>query len=222
MIDGEADHISGLRAIDDHTLEVTLQEPVVYFLQKLAYPVAFVVDKNNVTDGNWEHQPNGTGPFKLNTWQDDKLMVLERFDGYYLQPTAVRHIVINLGPGLSLGRYEQGQIDMVGIGGPNLERARDPNNRFYNELQTAVALCTATIGLNNQLAPFDDVRVRQAFNLALDRELLIETFYDGNAILGGGGRCRRECPATYTNQNAPTPMTPRRRGSYWPKLATQT
>ncbi|HRQ40338.1 MAG TPA: peptide ABC transporter substrate-binding protein [Chloroflexota bacterium] len=186
MLDGQADHISGLRALDDHTLEVHLREPVVYFLQKLAYPVAFVVDKNNVTDANWEHRPNGTGPFKLQSWQDDEQMVLERYDNYYLEPAAVKHIVINLGPGLSLGRYEQGQIDLVGIGGANLERARDPNNRFYNELHTAVALCTSTIGLNNRLAPFDDVRVRQAFNLALDRELLIETFADGNAILSAG------------------------------------
>ncbi|MCL4262654.1 MAG: peptide ABC transporter substrate-binding protein [Anaerolineae bacterium] len=186
MLDGQADHIRGLRAIDDHTLEVQLREPVVYFLQKLAYPVAFVVDRNNVTAANWEHHPNGTGPYKLQTWRDDELIVLERFDNYYLEPAATRHIVINLGPGLSLGRYEQGQIDLVGIGGANLERARDPNNRFYDELATAVALCTATIGLNNRLAPFDDVRVRQAFNLALDRELLIETFSDGNAIPASG------------------------------------
>ncbi len=186
MLAGSADHISGLRAIDDHTLEVRLREPVVYFLQKLAYPVAFIVDQNNVAQANWEYQPNGTGPFKLQTWQDDELLVLERFDKYYLEPAQVRHIVINLGPGLSLGRYEQGDIDLVGIGGANLERARDPNSDFYNELRTAVALCTATIGLNNQLAPFDDVRVRQAFNLALDRELLIEAFADGNAIPAAG------------------------------------
>ncbi len=186
MLDGQADHISGLRALDDHTLEVQLREPVVYFLQKLAYPVAFVVDRHNVSDANWEHRPNGAGPYKLQTWQDDEIMVLERFEQYYLAPARTRHIVINLGPGLSLSRYEQGQIDLVGIGGANLERARDPNSRFYDELHTAVALCTATIGLNNRLQPFDDARVRQAFNLALDRELLIETFADGNAIPAAG------------------------------------
>lgn len=186
MLEGQAEHISGLRLIDDHTLEVRLREPVVYFLQKLAYPVAFVVDQHNVSDNDWEHRPNGTGPFTLQTWRDDDLMVLARFDSYYLEPAAVGHIVINLGPGLSLGRYEQGQIDLVGIGGANLERARDPNSRFYNELHTAVALCTSTIGLNNRRPPFDDARVRQAFNLAIDKNLLIETFADGNALPADG------------------------------------
>lgn len=186
MIDGRAGHISGLRAIDDYTLEVHLQEPVVYFLQKLAYPVAFVVDRENVAEPDWEHNANGTGPFKLQTWRDDDLMVLERFDQYYREPAAVRHVVINLGPGISLGRYEQGLIDLVGIGGANLERAGDPNSDFYDELATAVAMCTATIGLNNQLPPFDDARVRQAFNYALDKELLITTFSDGNGLPATG------------------------------------
>ncbi|MCP4361966.1 MAG: peptide ABC transporter substrate-binding protein [Chloroflexi bacterium] len=181
-LSGQIDHISGLRALDEYTLEVTLREPVVYFLQKMAYPVAFVVDQDNVADPDWEHQPNGSGPFTLQTWRDDDLMLLARFADYYLETAAVEHVVINLGPSISLGDYEQGEIDMVGIGGANLERARDPNSRFYDELHTAVAMCTSTIGLNNQLPPFDDVRVRRAFNYALDKELLIETFSDGNAL----------------------------------------
>jgi ABC-type transport system substrate-binding protein len=47
-------------------------------------------------------------------------------------------------------------------------------------------MCTSTIGLNNQLPPFDDVRVRQAFNYALDKERLIETFAGGNALVANG------------------------------------
>ena len=47
-------------------------------------------------------------------------------------------------------------------------------------------MCTSTIGLNNRLAPFDDVRVRQALNYALDKERLIETFSGGNALVAEG------------------------------------
>jgi oligopeptide transport system substrate-binding protein len=179
---GEADHISGLRALDDYTLEVTLASPVVYFLAKLAYPVAYVVDRDNVALADWQYQPNGSGPFKLNRWQDDEVIVLERFDGYYLEPAQVAYVVYDLGPVLPLAQYETDDIDLVGIGGPTLERARDPNSPFSQELRTAVTLCTSTIGLNNRLAPFDDPLVRQAFNYALDKDLLIETFDNGNAL----------------------------------------
>ncbi len=186
VIDGETEQISGLRAIDDHTLEVQLTAPVVYFLQKLAYPVAFVVDRENVDGRNWEYAPNGTGPFRLQSWEDDEEIILVRNESYFLEPARVRHIVYDLGPGLPLSLYEEGEIDLVGVGGANLDRVEDPNNRLHDQLQLGVSLCTTTIGLNTQLAPFDDVRVRQAFNYALDKELLIETFSGGDALVATG------------------------------------
>ena len=185
-LDGRAERISGLRVINDYTLEVRLAEPVVAFLQKLAYPVAFVVDRENVGRPEWEHSPNGTGPFKLQRWEDDEIIVLERHDDYYLEPAFAGHVVYDLGPGLSLARYEQDEIDLVGIGGSALERARDPNSPFYEELRTGVSMCTSTIGLNTRRPPFDDVRVRQAFNYALDKDLLITTFSQGNGVPATG------------------------------------
>ena len=179
---GQAAQISGLRAIDDHTLEVTLTAPVVYFLDKLAYPVAYVVDQANVAQADWQHHPNGSGPFTLARWDDDSLIVLERFADYYLEPAKVSHVVYQLGPGLPLSMYETGEIDLVGIGGGTLERAQDPNSPLSQELRTAVTLCTSAIGLNTRIPPFDDARVRQAFNYALDKDLLIETFANGNAL----------------------------------------
>ena len=89
-------------------------------------------------------------------------------------------------PGLPLAQYETGQIDLVGIGSDTLERVEDPNNPLGQELQTVVNMCTSSIGLNNQLAPFDDVRVRQAFNYGLDKQRLIDTFAGGNALIANG------------------------------------
>ncbi len=58
-------HASGLAALDDHTLQVTIDAPKPYFLYKLTYPTAFVVDKANVESGEeWYRQPNGTGPYR--------------------------------------------------------------------------------------------------------------------------------------------------------------
>ncbi len=183
---GEADAISGLRAIDDYTLKVTLAEPVVYFLSKLAYPAAYVLDENNVTQSDWERHPNGSGPFRLQEWKDDEIMVLERNEAYYLEPSRVQKLVYLMGAGIPLSMYETGKIDMVGIGSGTLERVQDPNDALAGDVQMGVSMCTSTIGLNNAIPPFDDVRVRQAFNYALDKELLIEVFYGGNALPAHG------------------------------------
>ncbi|MCA9972393.1 MAG: peptide ABC transporter substrate-binding protein [Anaerolineales bacterium] len=183
---GEAESISGLQALDDHTLQVRLAAPVVYFLQKLAYPVAFVVDEANVARPDWEHAANGTGPFRLLAWRDDDVMVLARNALFYREPPRIEHLVYLLGANLPLALYEQGRIDMVGINAELLARVQDPNDPLQGEVQTAVSLCTSTIGMNNRLPPLDDPRVRQAFTLALDRAKLVDIFWHAEGLQAAG------------------------------------
>ncbi|MGC8855318.1 MAG: peptide ABC transporter substrate-binding protein, partial [Anaerolineae bacterium] len=87
MVAGKADHIAGLRALDDYTLQVTLDAPKPYFLFKLTYPTAFIVDKANVESGpDWYRHPNGTGPYKLIEWRSFERIVYQRNPDYYLGP----------------------------------------------------------------------------------------------------------------------------------------
>lgn len=186
VLRGDARQISGLRLIDSHTLQVRLTAPVIYFLQKLAYPVTFVVDRNNVEDSGWEYAPNGTGPFSLQVWRDDDVIILDRNEAFYNGPPRIAHLVYNLGPDLPLALYEQDEIDLVGVGGSSLERARDPNDPLSPDLRSGASLCTSVIGLNNQAPPLDDQRVRQAFNYALDKERLVEALARGSALVARG------------------------------------
>ncbi len=186
VVNGAAPNISGLRILDDHTLEVRLSAPVVYFLAKLAYPVTFVVDRDNVVNSDWERSPNGTGSFTLQLWRDDEVIVLARNASYYLQLPDIENVVYFLGAGLPLSLYETGEIDLVGVGAGTLERVSQPEDPLLRELQLGVSMCTSVIGLNNALAPFDDVRVRKAFNYALDRQRLIDTFSPGSALVARG------------------------------------
>lgn len=183
---GEAQHIAGVRALDEHTLEVRIDAPKVYFLAKLAYPVAFVVDRNNVGQAGWQREPNGSGPFRLRAWRDDEIMVLERNEDYYRGPPDLAHVVLRMDAGLPLARYEQGEIDLVGVGGANLQRVQDPNSPLSPQLRTGVDMCTTYVGFNSRQPPFDDVRVRQAFILALDRQRLVSGLMDGNALAATG------------------------------------
>lgn len=186
MVSGRSDHISGLQIIDDYTLQVRLTAPIPYFLAKLTFPVAFLVDRDNVTKSNWEHTPNGSGPFQLTTWRDDEIIILTRNDSYYLSPAGIKNIVYLMGAGIPLSMYENDEIDLVGVGGANLERVQDPNDPLSKELVTGVAMCTNYIGLNTTIAPFNDERVRQAFSYATDRERLISGLFQGDALLATG------------------------------------
>jgi oligopeptide transport system substrate-binding protein len=186
MVAGRADSISGLRAVDDHTLEVRIDAPKSYFLSKLTYPVAYVVDRESVGRPDWQRRPNGSGPFTLDTWKDDEIMILARYDGYYGDPPALASVVYQMGAGIPMSMYELGQIDLVGVGGGNLERAQDPNSSFADELRIGVDMCTTYVGFNNQRPPFDDPLVRRAFAMAIDQQRIVDGLYQGNALPAAG------------------------------------
>ena len=179
---GQAATISGLQVVDEHTLAVRIDAPKVYFLSKLTYPVSFVVDRNNVGQPNWDRAPNGTGPFTLQEWQDDEILILAANENYYLKPPSISHVVYLMGAGIPLSLYEQGQIDRVGVGGATLERVQDPNDPLYPDLRIGVNMCTGMIGLNSSEPPFDDPLVRRAFSYAFDRERYISGLLKGNAL----------------------------------------
>ncbi len=180
---GQADHISGLQAIDDHTLQVTIDAPKPYFLMKLTYPTAFVVDKDNVESGSeWYRTPNGTGPYRLARWDSFKSMLYERNDDYYLEPAKIPYVITQLYSGYPLRLYESGEIDISGVGGNDLERFTSPDEPMSKDLLNGVSLCTGMIKFDVTQPPFDDPKVRQAFSLAFNRDQYIDIVEQRDAL----------------------------------------
>jgi len=170
---GEADEVSGVKVLDDYTLEITLKAPRAYFLAELTHPVAFVVDRENIEEMGrlWTDRPNGTGPFKLKEYRLGERIVLERNEFYYGTPKpALEQVNVFLAGGSAMIMYENGELDAVPVGLADIERVLDPTNPLNKELTIAPQWSTIYIGFNVNVPPFDDVKVRQAFNYALDRE----------------------------------------------------
>ena len=186
-LDGKVASISGIKVIDDFTLEVTIDTPKQYFLQKLAQVVAYVVDKDNVAAGaTWYEEPNGTGPFTLKTWVKDNYIVLERFDDFYTGPVRLKNIVFKMFAGDPMQLYENGEIDITGVGTSELDRVLDTSNALNKELLTGADANIYYVGLNVTKPPFDDPKVREAFGLALDVDKLIEVSLKGQAERAAG------------------------------------
>lgn len=178
---GQAANISGLKAIDDHTLQVTIDAPKPYFLLKLTYPTGFVVDRANVESGSdWYRRPNGTGPYQLIQWKPFQQMVYQANPNFYLGKPAIPYVVIQLYLGNSQGLYEAGQVDMTGV--YSIDRFLDPAEPLHRELVTGVDLCTNYIVFDVTQAPFDDVKVRQAFSMAFNRQQYIDVVMNGHAL----------------------------------------
>ncbi len=174
-IKGDATEISGIRVVDDTTLSITVDQPKAYFLAKLTYPTAFVVDRATVEAGGrgWTDNPNGTGPFRLKEYKIGERIVLERNEHFYREPAKVDTILLNLAGGQSMAMYENDEIDITGVSLFDLERVLDPNEPLNKELVVAPPdFSISYIGFNTSMAPFDDPKFRQALNHAIDKELI--------------------------------------------------
>ncbi len=177
----KADHIAGLKVIDDHAIQITIDAPKPYFLLKLTYPTAFILDKENVDSGaDWYRHPNGTGPYKLIEWTSFKRIVYEANADFYLGAPSIHYIVVNLYAGTSQQLYETGDVDMAGVS--SVARFTDPTEPLHNELRSGVSLCTSYIVFDTTKPPFDDVNVRKAFSMAFNRQQYIDVVDLGRAL----------------------------------------
>ena len=170
---GDATTISGVKFIDEHTIQITIDEAKSYFLAKMTYPTGFVLDKENIEDNprNWFREPNGTGPFRLEEYVVGETLLLTRNDNYHLGPPKLEEVEFILSGGTSLLMYENDEIHVAGVSLADLDRLSDPENDLFPELKTAPASFSVNyIGLNVNEPPLDDVKVRQALNYAIDKQ----------------------------------------------------
>jgi oligopeptide transport system substrate-binding protein len=187
VLSGKTSRLNGVKVPDSYTLQVTINTPVTYFLEKMAFPTAFVVEKSNVQSGsNWWQHPIGTGPFKLQQWQQDQLVVLQRNPDYYGQKASLNQVIFHLFSGNPMDLYQAGSIDVADVSSGYMGLVTDPSNPISKELNVFPELSFYYIGFNAAAPPFDDVNVRQAFSYAVDKERLISLSVD-NVVASANG-----------------------------------
>jgi oligopeptide transport system substrate-binding protein len=178
VLAGATNVISGVKIISDYVLEITIDAPKSYFLSKMTYPTAYVVDKNQAEKGGeWWRQPNGTGAFKLREWHEEELLVLERNDDFYGEKASLDSVEYQLWSGVPMRMYETGDIDVTGVSVLYIDRVTDPAGPFYGELRSVPELSFYYIGFNSTKPPFDDANVRRAFTYAVDKDKIVSLVF---------------------------------------------
>lgn len=175
-IAGVADELKGIEVLDDRTLRITIDAPKAYFLAKLTYPSAAVVDSSDVLDDDWTDRPNGSGAYRLAKRTSDEI-VLSASTTYFRGAPGITQLSFNLSAGAPTTMYENDELDVAPVGIEDLERVLDPSNPLHAELVTVPQLTVQYVALNTRLEPFDDGNVRRAFVHATDREKLAEVMF---------------------------------------------
>ena len=188
-LNGDAQTISGVRVVDDKTVEITIDDAKSYFLAKLTYPTSFVLDRENIEANpkNWFRQPNGTGPFEIAEYKVGESLILSRNPAYHLGPAKLGEVEMILSGGTSMLMYENDEIHIAGVGLADIDRLLDTSNSLNAELkQAAPSFSVQYVGLNVNEPPLDDIKVRQALNLAIDKSE-IATIVLGDQVVPATG-----------------------------------
>ncbi len=189
FMDGKADDVQGLKVIDEHTLQITLESPFSPFLYLLTTSAAYVVPREEVErrGPDFSVHPVGTGPFLLKRWMPNRELRLERNDAYFDRKPGVKGIVYRIIPEdlTAVTEFELGNLDVLSVPASEFGRyRRDP--KWKDLMVSKEGINTYYVGLNCARPPFDDVRLRQAVSLAIDRKKLLSSFYEKRGRIAAG------------------------------------
>jgi ABC-type oligopeptide transport system substrate-binding subunit len=178
---GDARTLAGLKALDAHTLQVTLNSPAPFFLTALTNPLFFPLNQQVIErygDQNWtRHIVNagiGTGPFKVEAWQHNISIKLTPNSHYYGAKTQLQLVNISFVADPQTVSYSAGQYDFTWSLSPNDQIAQKnaPSFKKTSLWQTALLF------FDTSSPPFDQAAVRQAFAQAIDKKALLQSVFN--------------------------------------------
>ncbi|MEW9823743.1 MAG: ABC transporter substrate-binding protein [Candidatus Symbiodolus clandestinus] len=177
----------GVYAIDDHTLQLKLAQPIPFLVEMLAdsslyplHPPTVEQYGNGVDDNKWYAVPHfvGNGAYRLQEWVVNEKIVLTRSASYWDNANTVIERVTYLTIAdevVDIRRYQAGEIDISHYLFPS-ERYVALQKQLPNELRQLPSYSVCGYRFNLLRAPFNDRRVRQALALVVDRETIVNTY----------------------------------------------
>lgn len=183
--DDEGHVIESVIATDEMTVEIQLKRPQAPFLKNLAMsPFGIGSPKaiEELSDEGFNENPVGTGPFKFVEWKRNDRIVIEKNEDYWreglpkLNQVIYRSIPEN---SARLNALMSGEIELAD--GVNPSDAAQIEGDDNLQLFERPSMNVGYLGLTSTREPFDDAKVRQAMNHAIDRQSIIDAFFEGRA-----------------------------------------
>lgn len=191
-LDGKADKVKGVKVIDDYTVSLTLDEPFPPFLASLTGAPASIFNRKAVEEGKdkFGFDPEytvGTGYMKFKDWAQDKEINLVRNDEYFDQKASIDGVkyLMNIDGATSKMMFENGELDFMSIAPTDLEAYRQ-NPVFKDHIVDFQRAGMEYISFNQNDPNLAKVEVRKAISMAINRDLINKTFYNGEGTVVNG------------------------------------
>ncbi|MEW6523828.1 MAG: glutathione ABC transporter substrate-binding protein [Bacillota bacterium] len=175
--------VTDIRIIDSHTIQLVTERPFGPMLSHLSHSGLAIISPKALAEGPdyLARNPVGTGPFVLKEWKQGESVTLAKRADYWRTPAALDEVVFKVvkEDGARLIEVESGTSDIaVRVPPSEVERLQKNPNLVIDR---TVGLRTIYVYFNVTKPPFDDVRVRQAFNYAVDKDAIVNHLLLGAA-----------------------------------------
>ncbi|MGB4585246.1 MAG: ABC transporter substrate-binding protein [Rhodoferax sp.] len=175
--------------VDDYTVKIVLNAPEAPFLSNLAMQYAGVQSKEYAiamlkagTPEKLDQEPVGTGPFMLVQYQKDAIIRYKAFPQYWAGKAKIDDLIFSITPDASVrwAKLQKGECHVMPYPNPaDLPAIRkDPNVVVMEQ----PGLNIGYLAYNTTKKPFDDVRVRKAVNMAINKKAIVDAVYLGTGI----------------------------------------
>ena len=192
LLEGQAETLEGVEAVDDYTVKVTLKEPFSGFLACISTPGVSIYDSEatEAAGDQFGMDPSvtvGTGPFKFASWTFNDQLVLTRNDDYWKGASELPGVVVKIIPDTETQTmmFESGELDII-----DLDYVADATDRFVetypDQIVQGPRVGTTYFTLNFNIEPFGDVKVRKAVQMAIDRQAILDALYGGRGQVEQG------------------------------------
>lgn len=192
LLEGTADTLEGLEVVDDYTVKITLKEPYAAFLACISSPGVSIYDSEatEAAGDQFGLDPSvtvGTGPFKFTSWTLNDQLVLTRYDDYWKGASALPGVVVKIIPDTETQTmmFENGELDVI-----DLDFVADAMDRFEatypDQIVEGNRVGITYLTMNQNIEPFNNVQVRKAVQMAIDKQAILDALYGGRGQVEHG------------------------------------
>ena len=197
------DLVESIEKVDDYTVRFNLTRPEAPFIANMAMDFASIMSKEYAdammeagTPEMLNQAPIGTGPFTFQAYQKDAVIRYLRNDDYWGEPARVESLIFAITPDASV-RYQKlqaGECQIMAYPNPaDVQAMKDDADIVVMEQE---GLNVGYLAYNTKVAPFDDVEVRKALNMAIDKQAIIDVVFQGS-----GQAAKNPIPPTMWSYN---------------------
>jgi len=194
MMEEKADTLAGLEVVDDYTIKITLESSFAPFLANIATPGVSIYNRKFTEEagdqfGLTPETTCGTGPFKLSKWELNSETQIDAFDDYWQGRAALDAVNWKTIKDADTQRmmFENGEIDEFDCDNATSQISYFASSEKYKDwLKIGNRVGIYYYSINATIKPFDDVRVRKAFQMSIDKQQLLDTLFDGRGTVQSG------------------------------------